>query len=110
MTSLGAAKLGGLKSVLVPGAAIAGCLILLLHLALKLADWCRIYWHLRKLPSPTKQYPFSLSLDMWQKMALMDPGLKVPASKSAFSFLIFGRAGRQTLHSGRPSVVSCANV
>lgn len=79
MTSLGAAKLGGLKSVLVPGAAIAGCLILLLHLALKLADWCRIYWHLRKLPSPTKQYPFSLSLDMWQKMALMDPGLKVPA-------------------------------
>ncbi|CAN7992022.1 unnamed protein product [Ixodes pacificus] len=79
MHSLGAYKFGELRSLATSVILWTGCLALLIHLLPKLFHWFRVYWHLRKLPSPCESFPFSLVLDMRNEMAAMEPGLRIPA-------------------------------
>ncbi|CAN7942103.1 unnamed protein product [Ixodes hexagonus] len=60
------------------------CLVLSVHSLFKLFGWFRVYWHVRKLPSPRERFPFSFVLDMRKEMSAMDPGLRVPAKMFKF--------------------------
>ncbi|KAM7305816.1 cytochrome P450 4V2 [Ixodes scapularis] len=78
MHPLGPYEVGELRSMATSVILWTGCLALLIHLLPKLFNWFRIYWHLRKLPSPSERFPFSFVLDMRNEMAAMEPGLTIP--------------------------------
>ncbi|XP_064458383.1 cytochrome P450 4c3-like [Ornithodoros turicata] len=54
--------------------------------------WCRIYWYLRNVPRPFKQWSFFTVLDMWNSMSKMDGDLSYTAKAFKYFKMMFENA------------------
>ncbi|XP_077504609.1 cytochrome P450 4V2-like [Amblyomma americanum] len=58
---------------------------LIIYVARGMAEWLRMWWHLRDVPQPKPQKSFTMLLDLYKQLSAMDPRLDMKVK--AFKYL-----------------------